>query len=152
MSRPVKLRKIKALPIYDFFKPVSVPLFNLEQVDLKIEELEAMRLKDIEGLNQSECAKKMRVSRQTFQLIIDKARGKVTSALIEGKAIRIDGGHYTLNICTYHCTTCGEIYDSAYEQVLQVCPSCGSIHVNCEKKNHFCEKQCVKAERKEQED
>ena len=151
MSRPVKLRKIKALPIYDFFKPVAVPIFNLEQVDLKIEELEAMRLKDIEGLNQSECAKKMRVSRQTFQLIIDEARKKVAIALIEGKAIRIDGGHYTLNICSFNCEVCGHSYESAYEQVIQVCPNCGSIHVSCENKNPFCEKQCVKVSKKEQD-
>lgn len=144
MPRPVKLRKIKALPVYDFFKPVSVPIFDLEQVFLKVEELEAIRLKDVEGLNQAECAEKMRISRQTFQLIIDEARHKVAVALVEGKAIKIDGGHYTLNICTYHCENCGHAYESAYEQVIQVCPNCGSVQVSCEHRNHFCEKQCNK--------
>jgi predicted DNA-binding protein (UPF0251 family) len=63
----------------------------LEEIVLKIEELEAMRLKDIEGLNQEQCAEKMNVSRQTFQLILEKARQKTALALVEGKAIRVKG-------------------------------------------------------------
>ena len=47
-----------------------------EEIILKVEELEAMRLKDIEGLNQEQCAERMNISRQTFQLIIDEARRK----------------------------------------------------------------------------
>ena len=146
MSRPVKLREIKELPIYDYFKPIGVPMFSLEKIELKIEELEAMRLKDIEGLNQVECAEMMKISRQTFQLIIDEARKKVAIALTEGKIIKIEGGNYTLNICHYTCEKCGYSYESAYEQVIQICPKCGTKEVKCEKKSKFCANQCLKNE------
>ena len=65
---------------------------ELEELELKVEELEAMRLKDIEGLSQEECAQQMEISRQTFQNILDLAREKIAKALVEGKAIRIGGG------------------------------------------------------------
>jgi predicted DNA-binding protein (UPF0251 family) len=149
MSRPVKLRKIKELPIYDLFKPMGVPVFKLEQVALKVEELEAMRLKDIESLNQKECADRMQISRQTFQLIIDEARKKVTTALTTGKAIRIDGGHYTLKICTYTCQVCGHIYETAYEQIIQICPNCGSKNVRCNNSSHFCEENCYRSKNRQ---
>lgn len=151
MSRPVKLRKIKQLPVYDYFKPIGVPMVKLDQVDLKIEELEAMRLKDIEGLSQIECAEMMKVSRQTFQLIIDNARKKVAIALTQGKAIKIYGGNYTLNICQYSCNNCGTTYEAAYEKVLHVCPKCGSNDILCESKNKFCIDQCIKVEKEDKE-
>ncbi len=88
----------------------------------KIEELEAMRLKDIEDLNQEECAENMQVSRQTFQNIIDSARKKIAIALTEGKAIRISGGNYTTNFCKFKCIECEKIYDLDRP----VCHNCSS--------------------------
>ena len=67
----------------------------------KLEELEAMRLKDIEKFNQKECAEKMKVSRQTFQNIIDSAREKVAMALTQDKAMEIDGGNYRAKFCKF---------------------------------------------------
>ena len=61
----------------------------LEIVEISVEEAEAMRLKDIENLNQSECAKKMNTSQSTFQRILYSGRGKTADAIINGKAIRI---------------------------------------------------------------
>ncbi|MBN2259082.1 MAG: DUF134 domain-containing protein [Clostridiales bacterium] len=144
MARPVKFRKIKEMPIYDYFKPIGIPFIDLDKIELKLEELEAMRLKDVENLNQAECAEIMEVSRQTFQLIIDEARRKVADALTNGKAIKIEGGNYTLNMCTYQCKDCGEIYQIPYEQVIHNCPNCGSTHAECNNNSKFCDNKCFK--------
>ena len=103
MPRPVKCRKVESLPKYTYFIPAGRRKCEVEDIMIKVEELEAMRLKDVEELNQEECAEKMHVSRQTFQNIIDSARKKITTAIIEGKAINISGGDYRLSECQRVC-------------------------------------------------
>ncbi len=76
MARPIKCRRVEFLPSITSFIPVDDDNRGLNAINLKVEELEAMRLKDIEGLNQQECADEMGVSRQTFQNIIDSGRKK----------------------------------------------------------------------------
>ncbi len=130
------------MPENKYFVPIGKRKCELVEMKLKLEELEAMRLKDIEGLNQEECAEKMKVSRQTFQLIIDSARKKVAKALTEGKAINIEGGNYTLNICKYKCNSCEVEFDQVYEKESNTCPKCGSKDVICIDKSRFCNKGC----------
>ncbi|SCI89076.1 Protein of uncharacterised function DUF134 [uncultured Clostridium sp.] len=142
MARPTKFRRVEFFPENSYFIPIGIPKCEVEEIELKVEELEAMRLKDIEALNQEECATKMQVSRQTFQNIIDSARKKVTMALTEGKAININGGHYTTNYCRFMCSDCGTIYKINYEQDKRVCPECGSTQVMCKKKSGFCGRWC----------
>lgn len=77
MPRPVKCRRVEKIPEYTYFIPAGRRKYEIEDITIKIEELEAMRLKDIEKLNQEECAERMQVSRQTFQNIIDSARKKL---------------------------------------------------------------------------
>lgn len=144
MPRPTKLRIINFVPENKYFIPAGVPKCNLEEMKLKIEELEAMRLKDIENLSQEECAEKMNISRQTFQNIIDEARRKVAVALTEGKAISIVGGNYTFNICRYKCNSCGNEFDEAYEKDIHTCAKCGSTNVSCIDTGSFCMKSCGK--------
>lgn len=143
MPRPKKWRKIEFVPIYEFFKPAGVPKNKLEIINLKVEELEAMRLKDIEGLNQAECAEKMAVSRQTLQLILESARKKVALALTMGKGIHISGGNYTVNICEYECLSCHHTYTMNYEGKV-VCPECSSTEVECLNAETFCKKSCYR--------
>lgn len=69
---------------------------SLEEVSLKFEEAEALRLKDVEGLGQTIAAKKMGVSQPTFFRILSSARKKVSDAIINGKAIKVEGGEYCL--------------------------------------------------------
>lgn len=142
MARPTKIRKVECFPKSDFFAPAGKPKCEIEVVELKVEEFEAMRLKDIEDLNQEECAKSMEVSRQTFQNIIDSARKKVAVALMEGKAIKICGGHYTTSHCRFKCLECKKVYEINYAQDRDICPECGSEKVLCEKKADFCMKWC----------
>ncbi|MDK2917497.1 MAG: uncharacterized protein PWQ37_230 [Candidatus Petromonas sp.] len=147
LPRPVKPRKIAFMPENKYFVPLGKRKCELKEIGLKLEELEAMRLKDIEKLNQEECAEKMKVSRQTFQLIIDSARNKVARALTEGKAINIEGGNYTFNICKYKCNDCDKIFDQVYEKEVNKCPECGSEDIVCIEKSKFCNRGCRRPKR-----
>lgn len=89
MVRPRKHRKISFSPDIVYFKPAGVPMKDLEELHLEPEEVEALKLQNIDDLSQEESAKKMRVSQPTFFRIIKIARRKLTDAIINGKAIRI---------------------------------------------------------------
>ena len=96
MVRPVKCRMVNAEPDVTYFKPRAVPLMELEEVEITVEELEAIRLCDGEGLRQAETAKKMGISQPTLNRLLNSAHGKIASALVGGKAIKISGGNYSL--------------------------------------------------------
>ena len=89
MTRPVKKRLVRFDPTVTYFKPRAVPLSTLEEVDLGVDELEALRLCELKKLDQVEAAKKMKISQSTLQRILSSAHQKITEALIKGKAIRI---------------------------------------------------------------
>lgn len=97
MPRPTKCRFIKSIPGVFLFKPAGIPARFLENTTLSFEELEAMRLKDLEGIDQTEAAIRMNISRATFQRILSSARQKVSDALVNGKAIQIQGGNYAVS-------------------------------------------------------
>ena len=94
MVRPIKERQVEGLPDASYFKPAGIPVRLLEESVMTIEEAEALRLSDYEKLSQVEAAEKMKVSRATYQRILESARFKIADALFNGKAIRIDGGNY----------------------------------------------------------
>ncbi len=94
MGRPCIPRRVRGRPNADYFKPRGIPMHQLETVTLTMEEAEALRLKDLEGKEQEECAKSMRVSRRTFVRILRNAREKVSDAIFHGKAIEIKGGNF----------------------------------------------------------
>ena len=89
MPRPRLCRRIKFNPDVVYFKPRGVPMKMLDEVELTTEELEALRLKNIKDLDQTEASKLMKTSRSTFQRILSSAYKKITKALVEGKAIKI---------------------------------------------------------------
>ncbi len=89
MPRPKGYRKICFSPRVFYFKPQGVPLRNLKIIEITSEEAEALRLKNIEGLNQTDCAKKMHTSQSTFQRILSFAYKKMSRAVVEGCAIKI---------------------------------------------------------------
>lgn len=90
MSRPKKCRCIGCKPTSLYFKPRGIPLIQLEEVCLSLDELEAMRLADYEGLYHGQAAERMTVSRPTFGRILREARRKLAEALVDGKALRIE--------------------------------------------------------------
>ncbi len=106
IPRPPKWRHVEYLPEYNYFKPAGVPLRELDEIVINVEELEAIRLKDREGLEQEACAEKMKVSRPTFQRILSAARSKLSEALVEGKAIRIEGGNFKVTNRRFKCIKC----------------------------------------------
>lgn len=91
MPRPRKRRMLGREPRPAVYKPAGVPLDGLRKVLLLPEELEALRLADLEGLLQAEAAERMGVSRSTFQRILTRARQQVALALVEGQALQLEG-------------------------------------------------------------
>ena len=96
MPRPPKCRRVAFLPNATYLKPAGIPLRLLDEVRLSVEEAEAIRLKDLEGLEQEQGAERMNISRPTFQRVLASARQKIADALLNGKAIRIEGGNFEI--------------------------------------------------------
>ena len=96
MPRPRNPRQVRCIPCTDYFKPRGIPLRGLEEVTLAVEELEALRLADLEGMEQVAGAEQMEVSRPTFARVLASARQKVADALVNGKALRIEGGVFRM--------------------------------------------------------
>lgn len=109
MVRPRRFRRVHSEPDITYFKPAGVRLVDLEEIVISVEEFEAVRLKDFEGLEQEEAAKKMNISQPTFHRLILSARKKIAEAIVKGKAIKITGGHFQLagktKVCV--CRDCG---------------------------------------------
>ena len=114
------------------FKPVGVPLDQLKTIILLHEELEALRLVDLEELYQEEAAEQMNISRSTLQRIVSEARAKVARALTEGAALQIEGGTFRVATKCWQCMDCGhrwEIEHGSGQSAPARCPSCGSHEI-----------------------
>ncbi len=129
MVRPKKNRVVAFNPEISYFKPRGIPLMNLEEVRLTVDERESIRLSDLLGLSYEEAGKSMGVSRATFGRIIQRARKVVADALINGKAINVEGGNYTLaeEARVFQCTKCeGQWEEPHGTGKPEKCPSCSS--------------------------
>jgi predicted DNA-binding protein (UPF0251 family) len=129
MPRPRKHRRLLRKPHPIIFKPVGVPLDSLGRVTLLHEELEAIRLADLEGLHQQDGADQMGVSRSTFQRMLKEARHKVTRALVKGLALHVEGGTFRVTAVRWHCVNCGHDWDLVHgsgRRQPEMCPTCGS--------------------------
>lgn len=129
MVRPKKDRIVRHNPDVVYFKPRGIPLMRLEEVTLTVDECEAIRLADVEGLSQEEAGEKMGISRATFGRIIQQARKNVADAIINGKAIKIEGGSYKIDMKNgvFECGSCGKISEesSGDDGKASGCPNCG---------------------------
>ncbi len=127
MGRMPKWRCVASIPEVTYFKPAGIPYRVLEEVRLSVEEAEAIRLKDLEGLEQEECARRMNISRPTFHRVLGAGRGKVADALLNGKAIRIEGGNFEMATRRFYCIN-GHQWDVPFEVMIteppQLCPTC----------------------------
>ncbi len=90
MPRPKNPRRLRFQPDVLYFKPQGIPLRMLEEVSLAPDELEALKLHDIDGLDQVDAAKKMKISQPTFARTLDRAYKVIAEGIIRGKAIRIE--------------------------------------------------------------
>ena len=133
MPRPIKWRRVDFVPEVAYFKPAGVPLNILDEVLLSVEEAEAIRLKDLEGLQQEECAERMHISRPTFHRVLESARQKVADALLKGKAIRIAGGNFEMAMRRFRCDNDGQEWDVPFEAMVDgppvACPRCNSLNI-----------------------
>jgi uncharacterized protein len=94
MPRRRRCRRVGFQPAFTSFNPERGGLSEPVEIVLSVDEFEAVRLKDLEGLDQSECAERMDISQPTFHRLVVSARKKIADALTHGKSIKIEGGHY----------------------------------------------------------
>lgn len=127
-----KCRCVASIPEVTFFKPVGKPYRSLEEVCLSVEEAEAIRLRDLEGLEQTECARRMNVSRPTFHRVLGAARTKLADAILNGKAIRIEGGTFEMAVRHFYCIN-GHQWDVPFQDMVtnppQLCPTCDTPNI-----------------------
>jgi uncharacterized protein len=109
MPRPRKHRKVKCCPAAYYFKPRAVPLSNLEEVVLEIDELESLRLADFLALSHEKAAEQMKISRATFGRIVEKAREKIVDAILHGKALKISDELPAGLKGDFKCKSCGAV-------------------------------------------
>ncbi|OLN31433.1 DUF134 domain-containing protein [Desulfosporosinus metallidurans] len=105
MPRPRKWRKVCCLPENDRFGPLNASINQEYFVTMTVDEYETIRLIDLEGFTQEECADQMNIARTTVQRMYNDARKKLAESLIYGKMLRIEGGDYKL--CEGHGKSCG---------------------------------------------
>jgi predicted DNA-binding protein (UPF0251 family) len=128
MARPQNCRRIGYVPECDYFKPRGIPLSSLETIKLSLDEFEAIRLADSQGLYQENAAEKMNISRQTFGRILDSAHKKIADALVIGKALLIEGGEIKMTAKrVFACADCEHTWEVPFGGGRpQACPGCGS--------------------------
>jgi predicted DNA-binding protein (UPF0251 family) len=130
VSRPPIERSVAGIPRITLFKPAGVPARELDRLKLAVDELEAIRLVDLEGLSHERAAEALGVSRQTVGRVLERGRAKVADALVGGKAIEISGGQYRVEPQQLRCFACQEQWergDSSPDAAS--CPRCGSEDV-----------------------
>ena len=132
MSRPRKCRRVENVPGTTYFKPAGIPMRLLEDVHLTVDEVEALRLKEIEELDQETGAERMGISRPTFQRILASARKKTADAVLNGKAIRIEGGIFAMANNIYRCFY-GHEWNVPFEEISgtvpELCPTCDTSRI-----------------------
>ena len=139
MARPQKERRVENLPPLTHYKPVGIPLQDIEEIILTIEEMEAIRLADVEQLDQAIAAESMEISRPTFHRIVTLAHQKIASALWQGQVLKIDGGKFRIshqcntNQRHCHCLICGHKWAVPHGTGQRCydlsCPACKSSSV-----------------------
>lgn len=131
MPRPTKCRRVWYSPDYLVFKPAGIPARQLQEVELMLDEFEAIRLADHEGLYHEEAAQKMHVSRQTFGNILASAHKKIAVMLIQGNALSIKGGNIDIRAeRTFSCADCSARWSAPFGAGRpRHCPTCAGENV-----------------------
>jgi predicted DNA-binding protein (UPF0251 family) len=124
MPRPPKCRRVEQFPMVTCFKPAGIPGPELDEVIISVEEIEAIRLRDLLELEHEECAEKMLVSRPTFHRILASARKKIAIAVIKGAVLKVTGGSFKLAQRKLECRRCGHQWVGTVCCRRTVCPAC----------------------------
>ena len=147
MPRPRQHRHIDSAFGYNYFKPCATCLQDTGEVVLKMEEMESIRLKDYLGMNQQKAADHMKVSQPTFHRILIEARKKIGYALVCGKAIRIHGGTYKMEmnqLRKFRCIDCHHIWEVMHGTGRPGdCPMCEGVNIHRVKdENDYARTEC----------
>jgi len=127
MVRPKKHRMVAFNPDISYFKPRGIPMRDLSEVRLTVDEREAIRLADLLGMSHEEAGRQMHVSRATFGRIIQQARKVVADALINGKAINVEGGNFRMisESRIFRCRKCSHKWEESWGTGRpESCPKC----------------------------
>jgi predicted DNA-binding protein (UPF0251 family) len=130
MPRPVCCRRVGASPNSSHFAPVGEDAVAAPEVVLSLDELEAIRLADLERMYQQQAAEEMGISRQTFGRILEAAHNKVADALVNSKSLRVEGGNVQMvNQRTFACADCANTWQLPCGTGRPAqCPSCGGAN------------------------
>ena len=131
MPRPLKRRFVRAEPNVTYYKPRGVPIGTIGEIVLTVDELEALRVKDHLGLTQKDAAKQLKVSQPTLHRILKSAHAKVAKALVNGNALRIEGGPIELpSVRWFRCFTCQHQWTEPFGTGRPgTCPHCQSHYL-----------------------
>lgn len=129
MPRPKKARMVHQPPLFTRFKPIGVRGMELVPIVMNLDEYEAIRLADSEGLDHGDAAAEMEISRSTFTRLLEEARKKFACFLIEGKTLIIQGGEIHFRGNLLKCLNCGHMFNISIEADSASCPACGSPDV-----------------------
>jgi uncharacterized protein len=130
MPRPVCCRRVGAAPAHRCFAPTDDASSPFGAVVLLVDELEAIRLADLERLYHEQAADEMNVSRQTFGRILDTAHAKLADAIVNGRSLRVQGGNVEMtDERTFRCTDCGHTWTVQFCTGRPAgCTACGSAN------------------------
>ncbi len=131
MPRPFKFRRVYCRPGSNYFKPRGTPINLLEEVNLSMDEFEAVRLVSLEGMYQEDAAKKMNISRQTLGNILSSANRKIADCLVNAKALKIEGGVVKMIERYFICYDCKNEWTLPYGAGRpNECPKCKSANIH----------------------
>ena len=144
MPRPRKCRYVEAAPLGKCFKPCHAARVYKNATTLFLDELEAIRLGDLEGLSQEEAALKMEISRSTFARIINEARRKIADAIIFSKPIITEGEEQVADNRNFKCSGCKHEWEMEHGAGCpEKCPECGGLNLNRTNCGRYYQRQGV---------
>ena len=149
MRKSYRKRRIHHPPYFKNFKPSGLPRKMLKKVNLTVDEYEAIRLADYNGLEHQQAAEQMKISRPTFTRLIEKARNIIARAIEDGMELVVEGGNIEFENTLSRCRDCGEEQISPYDEDLTDCPECGSGNVEDLALNFFGYEKLMLNKRKE---
>jgi predicted DNA-binding protein (UPF0251 family) len=126
MSRPKSNRIVFEPPLYKVFVPMDTEVLPPEKVKISLDEFEAVRLADYNGLTHEEASEAMEISRSTFTRLIEKARRKIADIVINGKELVIEGGNVHFRNNVIKCLDCSSVIKTKIEDCVTECPVCHS--------------------------
>ncbi|MBN2278976.1 MAG: DUF134 domain-containing protein [Candidatus Marinimicrobia bacterium] len=130
--RPAKERIVEKPPKIQGMKPMGVPGRLLEKISLSIDEYEAIRLSDFEGMDHKASSEYMNISRPTFTRLLQSGHQKIADAIVNVKDLIIEGGNYSFTKILIRCLDCKAVSDiGAYHTDETLCPECNSTNVVC---------------------